>query len=128
MNAAVVDASALVAVMFDEPEAAPVRASVGGRLIAPTLLRYEIANACVSRARRRPADAAHILRKHQAVATLRIDYVEPDWAALLGLAQRWGLTAYDAAYLQVALARAVPLVTLDRQLAAAYDAVTQEVP
>lgn len=121
---AVVDASALVAVLFDEPEAAPVRASVGGRLIAPTLLRYEIANACANRARRRPADAASILRKHKAAAAFRIDYVEPDWAALLGLAQRWGLTAYDAAYLQVALAKRVPLITLDRRLAAAFDNAT----
>lgn len=124
MSAVVVDASALVAVLFDEPEAAPIRASVGGRLIAPTLLRYEIANACASRARRRPADAARILSKHRAMATLRIEHVEPDWVALLDLARRWGLTAYDAAYLQVALARAVPLITLDRQLAAAFDHAT----
>jgi predicted nucleic acid-binding protein len=121
MRAAVVDASALVAVLFEEPEATPIRASLRGPLIAPTLLRYELANACASRARRRPADAERIFSKHQAAATLRIEQVEPDWVALSALAQRWGLTAYDAAYLQVALAKRVPLITLDRQLAMAYD-------
>jgi len=45
---------------------------------------------------------------------------EPEWDALL-LAREWGLTAYDAAFLQLALKRKAPLVTLDARLAAAYD-------
>src|SRR4051812_10003929 len=41
MSVTVVDASAVAAVLFDEPEAEPILASVSGGLIAPTLLRYE---------------------------------------------------------------------------------------
>ncbi len=37
------------------------------------------------------------------------------------LARQWELSAYDAAYLQLALARKAPLVTLDSRLAKAYD-------
>ena len=39
MSVTVVDASAVAAVIFDEPESAPVLASVGPSLVAPTLLR-----------------------------------------------------------------------------------------
>jgi len=41
------------------------------------------------------------------------------WSATLRLAGRHRLTLYDAAYLELALRRALPLATLDRQLRAA---------
>jgi predicted nucleic acid-binding protein len=37
----------------------------------------------------------------------------------IGLAREHGLTAYDAAYLELAMRRGLPLATGDRQLAAA---------
>jgi len=37
------------------------------------------------------------------------------------LARQWDLSTCDAAYLQLALARRAPLVTLDARLATAYD-------
>jgi len=124
MSAVVVDASALAAVLFDEPEAAPVRASVRGRLIAPHLIRYELASVCVTRAIRFPERAPDIDARHALVDSLAIELFEPDWASLPALARRWALTAYDAAYLQLALAKRAPLVTLDARLAAAFDAAT----
>jgi len=54
-------------------------------------------------------------------ASLSLEIAEPDWADLPVLARQWDLTAYDAAYLQLALKRRLPLVTLDARLAAAYD-------
>ena len=38
------------------------------------------------------------------------------WAATLQLADRFGLTSYDAAYLELALRRRLPLATLDGDL------------
>jgi predicted nucleic acid-binding protein len=38
------------------------------------------------------------------------------WSAALSLADRHGLTVYDAAYLEIASRRKIPLATLDRQL------------
>jgi predicted nucleic acid-binding protein len=121
MPATVVDASAVAAVLFDEPEAPPIVASITGMLIAPTLLRYELASVCTTKLIRQPAHAAEIHARYKLLDTLAIEYFEPDWPPLPALAHRWALSAYDAAYLQLALARKAPLVTLDARLAAAWD-------
>ena len=41
------------------------------------------------------------------------------WTATLGFAARFGLTVYDAAYLELAHRRGLPLATADRALRAA---------
>jgi predicted nucleic acid-binding protein len=53
------------------------------------------------------------------LARMGVDIVEVDHGEVLGLAQRIGLTAYDASYLWLARRTGSELVTLDRQLAAA---------
>lgn len=121
MGATVVDASAIAAVLFDEPEAAPVLASTSGKLLAPTLLGYELASVCATKLERRPQEARLTLARYRLFAGLAINYCEPDWPSLPVLARQWNLSAYDAAYLQLALARKAPLITLDVRLAAAYD-------
>jgi predicted nucleic acid-binding protein len=45
------------------------------------------------------------------------------WTATLDLADRFGLTLYDACYLELALRRGLPLATLDRDLRAAGQAL-----
>lgn len=121
MSVTVVDASAIAAVLFDEPEAAPIIGSVTGALIAPDLMRYELASICATKLAREPQCAKLILLRYGLLARLAVDYAEPDWESLPLLARQWEISAYDAAYLQLALARKVPLVTLDSRLAKAYD-------
>ena len=121
MRVSVVDASALAAVLFDEPEAAPIVASLTGKLIAPVLLRCELASICTVKTLRAPDRSEEILARYRLLGDLALDYVEPDWDHLPLLARRWALSAYDAAYLQLALASNAPLVTLDARLAAAWD-------
>ena len=121
MPVTVVDASALAAVLFDEPEAAPVIASVSGNLLAPGLIRYELASVCATKCIRYPARATEIEGRYRLLDKLALELWEPDWEYLPGLARRWHLSVYDAAYLQLALARQAPLVTLDARLAAAWD-------
>ena len=121
MSVTVVDASVVAAVLFDEPKAAPVLAMISGSLKAPNLLRYELASVCTTKLARRGADAHAILSRYALFAQLDIELTEPDWTALPQLAFDWTLSAYDAAYLQLALREHAPLITLDAQLAAAYD-------
>lgn len=121
MRETVVDASAVAAVLFDEPEAAPIAASVRGRMLAPTLLRYELASVATTRLIRHPHQARAIQQRYELLGKLQLAYVEPQWPALPALAHRWSLSAYDAAYLQLALSRDAALVTLDARLAAAWD-------
>jgi predicted nucleic acid-binding protein len=116
----VVDASALAALVFGEPEAEAVAALLkGARLAAPSLLDFELANVCLVKMRRRPEQrealrAAFGLAQRLAVETVAVDHV-----AALDLAEARGLTTYDASYLWLARALGGELVTLDRKLAAA---------
>ena len=68
--------------------------------------------------------AVEIHGRYRLLDSLAIEYHEPDWAGLPILASRWALSAYDAAYLQLALGRKAVLVTLDARLAAAWDHAT----
>jgi predicted nucleic acid-binding protein len=126
MSVTVVDASAVAAVLFDERESEPILASVAGALIAPSLLPYELASVCTTKLARRPREAKIILARYRLFAKLEVDLVEPDWDTLPGMAYECALSAYDAAYLQLALAQDAPLVTLDARLAAAYDKITRK--
>lgn len=120
-DATAVDASAIAAVLFDEPEAAPIVASVTGKLIAPTLLRYELASIATAKLVRHPQRADEIDARYRLLDRLAIECVEPEWPSLPALARRWSLSAYDAAYLQVSLTHRAALVTLDARLAAAWE-------
>ncbi|MGH8161027.1 MAG: type II toxin-antitoxin system VapC family toxin [Gammaproteobacteria bacterium] len=126
MPATVIDASAVAAVLFDEPEAEPILASISGALIAPGLIRYELASVCTTKCLRHPARAEEMEARYHLLDELALGLYEPDWEYLPGLARRWALSAYDAAYLQLALSRQDPLVTLDARLAHAYDNTVRE--
>lgn len=123
MSVTVVDASAVAAVVFEEPEAAPLVTAVRGKLLAPSLIRYELANLCLTKLRRASVDAAVTLKRYRLLRDLDLRTTEPDWDALPELAGHWGLSAYDAAYLDVALRERLPLVTLDARLARVYQRV-----
>jgi predicted nucleic acid-binding protein len=59
----VVDASALAALLFGEPEGPAVARRMEGRpLLAPTLLRYEMASVCVKKIGEEPEQAAGLQR------------------------------------------------------------------
>jgi predicted nucleic acid-binding protein len=116
----VVDASALAAIMFGEPEAEAVAERLtDARLAAPTLLDYELANVCLTKIRRQPSQREALRAALGLAHRLNIEAVAVDYAATLDLAEATGLTAYDAAYLWLARSLDGELVTLDRKLAAA---------
>jgi predicted nucleic acid-binding protein len=89
----------------------------------PGLWRWEIANVLHLNARRGRHDAEF---RDGALATLALLPLTVDaeadrqvWSGALQLAQRNGLTVYDAAYLEIASRRNIPLATLDRELRSA---------
>src|SRR5437762_2458516 len=116
----VVDASAVIALMFAEPEGEKIAPLLEGfRLIAPALLRFEIVNACLMRLRRYPERRTGILAAFVLQAGLTIEMAEVEHAGVLDLGERYRLTGYDASYLWLAQQMNADLVTLDRQLARA---------
>ena len=120
MPGKVVDASALGALLFGEPEGPAVARrlrEVG--LIAPALLPFEVANVCLKKMRRHPDQRDALVIAFEMLDRMEVDIVEVNNREVLGLAQRLGLTAYDAGYLWLARRTGAELVTLDRQLEAA---------
>lgn len=116
----IVDTSALAAILFGEPEADSVAERLtGGRLVAPSLLDYEIANVCLVKIRRNPHERDTLRAAFRLADRLNVETIAVDHAAILDLAETTGLTAYDASYLWLARSLGGELVTLDRKLATA---------
>jgi predicted nucleic acid-binding protein len=122
MKRVVVDASAYVAIAFNEPKGKEVAGRLEGVVVyAPTLLRFELANAAWKKARRHPAHAKAIARALELALDTRAGInwkgVDPVDTVLISLAT--GLTAYDSAYVALAGRLGADLVTLDEGIAAA---------
>jgi len=91
--------------------------------VVPSLWRLEIANALQIAVRRNRITGAYRDATIQRLERLPIEVdSETDaqaWGTTLRLSDRHSLTVYDAAYLELALRRGVPLATRDRDLAKA---------
>ena len=89
----------------------------GKELFAPDLLDHEMVSVALKKARAGLRKSAqHAL---QDLADLRLTRCSVNSKAQFELATRLNLTAYDAAYLQLALDLRAPLATFDQNLAAA---------
>jgi predicted nucleic acid-binding protein len=120
----VLDSSVALAWMYaDETTDAVLglfdRIRLGGAWV-PGLWRWEIANVLQLNVRRgrHGADFRDGALASLALLPVKVD-AEADrqaWSATLHLAERHRLTVYDAAYLEIASRRKIPLATLDRQL------------
>jgi predicted nucleic acid-binding protein len=115
---AVVDASALAALLFAEPKADQVATRLeAARLVAPTLLRYEIGSVCLKKMRSHPDQWRPLLEALRLVDEMDLRELPVPVDETVPLARREKLTVYDAAYLWLARELAVELVTLDARLA-----------
>ena len=120
MAVKVIDASALAALLFGEPEAEAVVGRLGdARLVAPSLLGFELANVCLLKCRRHPEQEPALTRAFRLRDRLGVEEVAMDHEGAIELAVETGLSAYDASYLWLSRQLGAELVTLDRQLEAA---------
>ncbi|MGA2558574.1 MAG: type II toxin-antitoxin system VapC family toxin [Terracidiphilus sp.] len=123
----VVDSSVALAWAYSDEmtlaiEAAFERIVIEGAWV-PGLWKLEVANVLETGVRRGRTDAAF---RDATLADLALLPIQTDgetgqqsWGATLRLAERYRLTLYDAAYLEVAVRRGLPLATLDGELRAA---------
>lgn len=120
MAVKVVDASAVAALLFGEPDDAAIAVRLrGADLIAPALLPFEVANVCLKKMRRHPDRRDALMVAFGMLDRMEVGVALVDQSDVLVLAERSGLTAYDASYLWLARRTGSELVTLDRQLEAA---------
>jgi predicted nucleic acid-binding protein len=117
MAVRVVDASALGAVVFGEPQAEEIAGLLkGALLIGPTLLPFEMASICLKKIKAHPSKRALILKAYNASEMLDLEYLEVEYQEVIALAEQTGLTTYDSAYLWLARQTGGLLVTLDAKL------------
>lgn len=90
----------------------------------PSVWRLEFPNALLVAERRRRLTRAERLQVLEEASSLnlRVDAAVHDLRQISALAERHGLSTYDAAYLELAMRLASPLITLDKELAASATA------
>ena len=120
----VIDSSISLSWYFEDEASAKSQAvldEVGENgAVVPALWRFEVANGLQMAVRRKRIDAAYRDDTLADLVTLDIaldsDSSAHAWSASVKLAERHGLTVYDAAYLELAQRRRLKLATLDRAL------------
>lgn len=118
----IVDASVAVAILRKDPEASAAVSLIsrwtqdGVRIVVPSHFWLEVVNALGSRHR---WPGAEILQSIHDLDRLRIETVDLDRASVvlvIDMSERHRLTAYDAAYLALAVALDGWLLTFDARL------------
>lgn len=123
MSTKVVDASAILAVLLDEPDANKVTPLIDGHeLVAPLLILFEVLSTCTVKALSFPEKRSAFEEALRTFARLGIGLREIDLQEVFDLALHHKLTGYDASYLWLAREMKAELVTLDRQLQRASNA------
>ena len=121
MPLTVIDASALGAMVFGEPEAEAMAERLAeASLAAPALIWFELANVCLKKIKKQPEQEERFLAALRRAREMQIAICEVDPVEVVPLARSTGLTAYDASYLWLARHENADLVTLDQPLADAF--------
>lgn len=118
------DASSLLGLVFEDEDPAYAEAvlrevaRVGG--IAPSIFWYEVRNVLLMGEPRNRIEPAFTIEFLERLDDLPIQLESaPACVEVVAFSRRFSLSAYDAAYLDVASRHGVVLATLDKKLAAA---------
>lgn len=116
-EARVVDASAVAALLFGEPQGPQVAEHLAdSTLVAPVLLGFEVSSVCRKKALASPGDTDRLLAARSLVDRMGIQLFDVDHEQVIRLALARDVTVYDAAYLWLAERLGAELVTLDQEL------------
>jgi predicted nucleic acid-binding protein len=131
VTAFVLDSSIALCWCFDDETTEATRALLeqlrGDAAAVPNLWHVEIANVLALAERRRRITAAESAQFIGLLEALEIDVDQDTWtlafSRILDLARDQRLTAYDAAYLELAMRLGLPLASKDRDLCDAAERV-----
>lgn len=116
----VVDASVAISWFFAAEQTAAVDAlwdqAASSGIAVPTIWSYEIANRLGRAIAAGATTTGEVTQFFNTLSSIATDVMQPTPIALTERMVTSGLTAYDAAYLEIAAARGIPLATLDRRL------------
>ena len=124
----VLDASVALAWVFEDEDSPYAEFVIGAlarqRAVVPIIWPFEVLNALVAAVRRGRIEEARATPFLSVLDRLPLE-IDGEVARgtmgqrLFGLSVRYGLSAYDASYLELAIRRGLPLATLDERLARA---------
>ena len=119
----VIDTSALIAVIVDEPERSKIiEITSGNTLIGPGSIPWEIGNAFSAMFKQKRLPLEEAIKGISIFNSIPIRYIETDFVSVLKISKQAAIYAYDAYFLDCAARQKAPLLTLDRKLkASAYD-------
>ena len=115
----VMDTSALIAVILNEPEKKKIiQITVGHTLVGPKSLRWEIGNAFSAMFKQNRIGLRIAQKALSIFEIIPIRYLDVDFNHALELAHDNKIYAYDAYLLDCAIRHKAPLITLDRKMKA----------
>jgi predicted nucleic acid-binding protein len=113
----VIDTSALIAVILNEPtKKRLVSATSGHDLVGPESIRWEMTNAFSAMFKRDRISLRLAQKALIAFGGIPLRYIDVDFAHALRLSHDHGIYAYDAYLLDCALRHKAPLLSLDNSL------------
>jgi len=113
----VIDTSAIISVLVDEPERQRIIELTKGRdLIGPGSIPWEIGNAFSAMFKRKRLSIEEAERGFSIFKSIPIRYIEPDFVKAVKISKETNMYAYDAYFLECAIRYKAPLLTLDKKL------------
>lgn len=113
----VIDASALIAVVTNEPEKANlIQLTQNVDLITPHSVHWEIGNAFSAMLKRNRIQVSDALQAIEAYLSIPIRFVDVELDEVVKLANTLNIYAYDAYLIRAAIKYKSPLLSLDQSL------------
>ena len=115
----VIDTSALIAVIADEPEKAKIiELTTGNTLIGPGSIPWEIGNAFSAMFKRNRLTLGDAKKGLEIFESIPLRYIAPNFGNAVSISKQTHIYAYDAYFLDCALRQKAPILTLDSRLKA----------
>lgn len=115
----VIDTSAVLAVIGDQPERAElVRLTRGATLVAPPSIHWEVGNALSAMFKRKAISLDEALKLLDSYAAIPIRFIDVALKQAVELAAKLNVYAYDAYVIACALNQRASILTLDSGLKA----------
>ena len=113
----VIDTSALIAVIVNEPERNKIiKLTAGNTLVGPGSIPWEIGNAFSAMFKRKRVSLDEAQKGLLIFETIPLRYIKPNFVNAITISKQTNMYAYDAYFIDCAIRQKSPLLTLDRKL------------
>ena len=124
----VIDTSALIAVIVDEPERNTIiKLTSGNTLIGPGSIPWEIGNAFSAMFKRQRLTLDEAQKGLLIFESIPLRYIKPDFVNSVTISKQTNMYAYDAYFIDCAIRHKAPLLTLDQKLQTAAQSLNVEI-